>query len=180
MNKNLIKLLAVIVIAGQAQTTLSYDWGMFGQGTAHFFSRSYGNTFGDLSGYQIASIIGVAVFTVTTGDMFSRAWSSAKEKAKNEQQNPAPSIPSEEQTPQTSSWSITEEKAKKTAETRLATLRMNGIGSDDSMTIDFPFGKKMEKAPYGHFTIIRKKTGDNIELSLERHDGNQSFIEKQY
>ncbi|MFA6066117.1 MAG: hypothetical protein WC707_02960 [Candidatus Babeliaceae bacterium] len=27
MKKNLIKLLAVIVIAGQAQTTLSYDWG---------------------------------------------------------------------------------------------------------------------------------------------------------
>ncbi|MFA6066119.1 MAG: hypothetical protein WC707_02970 [Candidatus Babeliaceae bacterium] len=65
MKKNLIKLLAVIVIAGQAQTTLPYDWGMFGQGTAHFFSRAYHNTIGDLPGYQQAGITaGIATILV--------------------------------------------------------------------------------------------------------------------
>ncbi|MFA6066116.1 MAG: hypothetical protein WC707_02955 [Candidatus Babeliaceae bacterium] len=92
MKKNLIKLLAVIVIAGQAQTTLSYDWGMFGQGTAHFFSKAYNNTIGDLSGYQQAGIA-AGIATILVGGcgffIYKKALSSNNYQSEKEAKNQA-------------------------------------------------------------------------------------------
>ncbi|MFA6066123.1 MAG: hypothetical protein WC707_02990 [Candidatus Babeliaceae bacterium] len=41
MKKNLTKLLIVILIAGQAQTALPYNWDMFNQSTSHLLSNTY-------------------------------------------------------------------------------------------------------------------------------------------
>ncbi|MFA6066121.1 MAG: hypothetical protein WC707_02980 [Candidatus Babeliaceae bacterium] len=83
MNKNLIKLLAVIIIAGQAQTTLSYDWSMFGQGTAHFFSRAYNNTIGSLSVNQQILSVATIVIGITGAVIINEKFKTLEQRVSN-------------------------------------------------------------------------------------------------
>ncbi|MFA6066124.1 MAG: hypothetical protein WC707_02995 [Candidatus Babeliaceae bacterium] len=55
MKKNLTRLLIIVLIAGQAQIALPYNWDMFSQSTSHFFSNIYGNL-------SMTQQIGVLVF----------------------------------------------------------------------------------------------------------------------